>query len=465
VLAADNTALCCSTCHREQRDQLRTPPAHLKNEFFETDDLRAAFGSQHIGKVFKAYRNHPRHLQLYGKSLNQELLGRWLGLTQAQVSKLENGKPEQNLDTLRRYAKALHLPQHLLWFDLPGQSRLDPSISTLEVGDDVQRRDFLTGAVAISAMALLPRSITNAAQIGAVDIDDGWRALRRLIELDDTVGGADGYPLAVNMAKQLQTALNRGSFTQKAEHALQELTAATMEHAAWVAYDGGDTVSARRWWLETNHLAEIAGISEPRVATLAAMSLQASTDPARARETLCLANAARAAAGSAATPTLLSVLAAREAVAHAQSGDREAARASISAARNWLDKGRSGREPVVLDFWGAADLACHETRVALAAGDGRSAERAARTAFDSADKDAFPRNHTIYAARLGQILAQTGQIDEAIAVTSDAVEQVDSVRGSRRIIDDLRWTIQLLDAREYRPAQEFAAAARKVLTV
>jgi hypothetical protein len=200
------------------------------------------------------------------------------------VSKLENGKPEQNLDTLRRYAKALHLPQHLLWFDLPGQSRLDPSISTLEVGDDVQRRDFLTGAVAISAMALLPRSITNAAQIGAVDIADGWRALRRLIELDDTVGGADGYPLAVNMAKQLQTALNRGSFTQKAEHALQELTAATMEHAAWVAYDGGDTVSARRWWLETNHLAEIAGISEPRVATLAAMSLQAKEASPRTAE-------------------------------------------------------------------------------------------------------------------------------------------------------------------------------------
>ena len=52
------------------------------------------------------------------------MLGRWLGLTQAQVSKLENGKPEQNLETLRRFAKILHLPQHLLWFDFPGQSRL-----------------------------------------------------------------------------------------------------------------------------------------------------------------------------------------------------------------------------------------------------------------------------------------------------------------------------------------------------
>ncbi|MBV9314066.1 MAG: helix-turn-helix transcriptional regulator [Pseudonocardia sp.] len=130
MLAADNTARLCSRCHREQRDQLRTPPAKLRHEFFETAELRAAFESQHIGKVFKAYRNHPRHLQLFGKALNQELLGRWLGLTQAQVSKVENGKPEQNLETLRNYARILHLPQHMLWFVLPGQSRLIAAPST-----------------------------------------------------------------------------------------------------------------------------------------------------------------------------------------------------------------------------------------------------------------------------------------------------------------------------------------------
>jgi hypothetical protein len=97
VLAADNTARMCSRCHREKRDELREPPK-LKDEFFETDELRAAFESRHIGEVFKAYRNHPRHLHVYGKALNQELLGRWLGLNQAQVSKLENAaEPEQNL--------------------------------------------------------------------------------------------------------------------------------------------------------------------------------------------------------------------------------------------------------------------------------------------------------------------------------------------------------------------------------
>src|SRR5262245_49217887 len=123
VLAADNTAPLCSRCLREQRDQYRTPPAQ-ENEFFETKEFRAAFESQHMGKVFKAYRNHPHYLQLLGKALSQELLGRWLGLNQAQVSKIETGKPEQNLKILQAQARLLNLPQHLLWFDFPGRTRL-----------------------------------------------------------------------------------------------------------------------------------------------------------------------------------------------------------------------------------------------------------------------------------------------------------------------------------------------------
>ena len=158
VLAADNTARLCGRCRREQRDQLRTPPAQLKDEFFETDEFRVAFTSQHIGKVFKAYRNHPRHLRLFGKALNQELLGRWLGLTQAQVSKIENGKPEQNLETLRNFARILHLPQRFLWFDLPGQSRLNPPGSPRATEDlpvPVSRNDAVIAITGMDTFGLI----------------------------------------------------------------------------------------------------------------------------------------------------------------------------------------------------------------------------------------------------------------------------------------------------------------------
>ncbi|MPZ82276.1 MAG: hypothetical protein GEV28_18510 [Actinophytocola sp.] len=173
MLAADNTARLCSRCHREKRDELRTPPAQLRNEFFETGEFRAAFESQHIGKIFRAYRNHPRHLQLFGKALNQELLGRWLGLTQAQVSKIEHGQPEQNLKTLRNYARILHLPQHLLWFDLAGQSRLSPPQYSRANGNNLivpaSRDDILVAATGMDTLELLQRVRTSAIDSSAVD--------------------------------------------------------------------------------------------------------------------------------------------------------------------------------------------------------------------------------------------------------------------------------------------------------
>jgi tetratricopeptide (TPR) repeat protein len=57
-------------------------------------------------------------------------------LTQAKVSLLENGKAtEQNLETLCHYAEILHLPQRRLWFDLPGQSRIDSQAQSIPAGD------------------------------------------------------------------------------------------------------------------------------------------------------------------------------------------------------------------------------------------------------------------------------------------------------------------------------------------
>ncbi|MCK2240191.1 MULTISPECIES: bacterial transcriptional activator domain-containing protein [unclassified Crossiella] len=174
VLAADNTARLCSSCHRDQRDQLRTPPAQLRNEFFETDEFEAAFQSENIGKVFRAYRNHPRHLQLFGTALTQELLGRWLGLTQAQVSKLEMGlRQEENLSTLRNYAKILHLPQDRLWFDLPGTSRLRLPTSS-RVSASMPSHDGLliasTGLDTVELLSRVRRSAVDPATVDALSI-------------------------------------------------------------------------------------------------------------------------------------------------------------------------------------------------------------------------------------------------------------------------------------------------------
>ena len=65
------------------------------------------------------------------------------------------------------------------------------------------------------------------------------------------------------------------------------------------------------------------------------------------------------------------MLAAREAVGHAQTGDRTAARTALIESRKQLELGPREDDPLWLQFWSPADFACHETRVALAFGDGK----------------------------------------------------------------------------------------------
>jgi tetratricopeptide (TPR) repeat protein len=172
VLAWDNTGNLCSSCVREQRDQLRTSPAHLPDEFWDTDDFKAAFRAQDIGKVLKVYRNHPRHRQLYGRAISQSTLGRWLNLEQSKISRLEGGGPEQNANIVREYATKLNIPQRLLWILPEGESfftiqnrvqaEYGPGIASSglsallgwDMRDEAKRRTFLTQAAGMVGAVL-----------------------------------------------------------------------------------------------------------------------------------------------------------------------------------------------------------------------------------------------------------------------------------------------------------------------
>ncbi len=330
--------------------------------------------------------------------------------------------------------------------------------------DDVDRRTFLTSTIAVAVAAMLPQTVASPAQIGAADVAQCWTGLRRLFELDDHHGGATVYEIAAALANRLQNALRRGTYGPTVAQDLQAVTAASMEHAGWLAYDAGRMDAARRWWLETCHLADVATLPQARVTALTSMALNATTSGSP-REALDFISAAQSIAGGAASPTLLSLLSAREAVALAQTHDSAGAKKAIATARRFLDRGKQPDDPFWLEFWNPADLACHETRVALALGEARNAERFARSAVESSDAATFPRNHAIYELRLGRVLARVGQLDESIAVTGSAINNSEVLSGSRRIAADLHATLNLLDDRDYGPAKTFAQAARKIAPV
>jgi transcriptional regulator with XRE-family HTH domain len=116
-LARDNTDTFCALCRKRARDAALRPPT-VPPDFWDTDQLNNALASWHMGKVIRAYRHHPFHGP---RPLAQELVGSWLGITQAQLSRIEQGRPIQDLDRLTRWAQTLHIPGEYLWFKLPDQ--------------------------------------------------------------------------------------------------------------------------------------------------------------------------------------------------------------------------------------------------------------------------------------------------------------------------------------------------------
>ncbi|MGH3615166.1 MAG: hypothetical protein ACRDRK_21740 [Pseudonocardia sp.] len=340
-----------------------------------------------------------------------------------------------------------------------------PTVVEPSTLDSVDRRSFLTSTAAVAVAAMLPQNIATPGRVGGAEVVQCWSSLRRLFQLDDHHGGGMVYEINAAMATRLQEALHQGTYGQTIAQDFQAVTAATMEHAGWLAYDAGLTNAARRWWLETCHLAEIANLPGARVTALTSMALHATTSGAP-RDALGLIAAARECMGDAASPTLRSLLAAREAVAFSQIRDSSAARRAVTEARRWLlDYEKQQDEALWLQFWNPADLAWHETSVALALGDVKAAEKSARAAVTNSDQTLFPRNHALYTVRLGGILTHRGQLEEAIAVTTTAVKDSDLFSGSRRIMTDLHSTLELLSQQKFAPARTFAEAARKIAPV
>ncbi|MEU6402852.1 XRE family transcriptional regulator [Streptomyces sp. NPDC046985] len=115
-LARDNRGTSCASCLRRREVTAVTQPPDVPAEFWRDDRLREALDTWHMGRVFYAYRVHPRH----GRVLSQKIT-RWLGLTQAQLSRIESATTApQDIGKLTSWARSLRIPEYLLWFKLPG---------------------------------------------------------------------------------------------------------------------------------------------------------------------------------------------------------------------------------------------------------------------------------------------------------------------------------------------------------
>ena len=155
-LARDNADTRCSSC-RSVRNLLAGPPT-VPRSFWDTASMCEALATWHMGRVIYTYRIHPWH----PRQLSQEIVGNWLGLTQAQLSRIENGHAPEEMSKLIHYARVLGIPGELLWFKLPERDGADRDAAQY-------REPALTLPVMVGGQSLLLPIDAEAARAQGLD--------------------------------------------------------------------------------------------------------------------------------------------------------------------------------------------------------------------------------------------------------------------------------------------------------
>lgn len=217
--------------------------------------MREALGSWHMGRVLKAYRTHPWH----AKPVPQETVGHWIGLTQAQLSRIENGPAPQELDKLMRWAHVLGVPGDLLWFKLPAHryENTDRRAARKEEPPDMEameRRAFLARGIAVTVLPALTvddlrhlaAALENAHRYADAHLTQVLRNQLTSLALDD---GSRGAKKALPPVLGILTAIESMSRSAKGP-ARQEILAVgstAAEFAGWLYRDAGMTETSEHW--------------------------------------------------------------------------------------------------------------------------------------------------------------------------------------------------------------------------
>jgi len=266
-LAHDNAGTQCGACERKAAQQRAEPP-EVADGFWHTPAFRDAFNAQHMGHVARAFRRHPLNVTNYGRDgIPQELLGAWLGLTQAQVSRVENGPPIRNLDTLTHWARRLRIPSELLWFKLPGEQVPITSAATRLTG----------GMLGMPPAPAPPRASFQLVPVGdgAVRNPDA-AAMQAFRSADLQAGGGHLYASVIKYLQDDVAPRIFGSNDGADNRAVFTAAAALTEMAGWMAHDAGRDKTAKQHFGRSLALVQVGGDHQLSAHVLGSMSHLAS---------------------------------------------------------------------------------------------------------------------------------------------------------------------------------------------
>jgi tetratricopeptide (TPR) repeat protein len=347
------------------------PPKHPA-EFWEHPELRAAAQERHFGRLLRAYRLVQTPL------VQQTQLARWLGITQGQLSRIERAlEPAHDLVKLQRWARLLHIPTHLLWFELPPDpSELPPCPSlraTVEEpeqdqDEDVHRRDLLKGlkSAGVTAAAAgsglladapwqrLMDSVAKGRPVDAATVQLMQDQTADFFDTQYAVPARHLFDLLTKHRATLATLLSNAR-TEDTRHPLTVMMGETEALIGWLHFDLGQANEATNAWRAALKIAKDTGDRALGAYALANWSYLASSRNDIAPAVRLLRQAEEYVPGSSA-PATRSWIAAREAEELSRLGDETAALRALERAFTAFDFARPRTERAWTGFFTANRL-------------------------------------------------------------------------------------------------------------
>ncbi|WP_162958192.1 hypothetical protein [Nocardia yunnanensis] len=296
-----------------------------------------------------------------------------------------------------------------------------------EEDDDMKRRQlFVAGTVAGLTILAPPR---RAARIGMPEAQRLSKRVGNFVTTEQTVGGGALAQLARADLENAKAALT----TCEIDSAVAPLFASAAGNmavtAGWLYYDNDDQLDARDCYRDAMALANETGDDELAAHTCLNVALQITTQARRgaAHPTSALRSISRAAdlTRRQSSGRIHALIASRQATAYACLGDRSAFARAVATAWREMDLA-SDHEPIE-ECAGWLKFLCHnEIRYHEACGYAYlgEASRAAELFEQVAAERTGQRNAANYRAWLASSLAEVGNIDDAVSVAADVLDNL-----------------------------------------
>ncbi|MEU5943754.1 hypothetical protein ABZ807_32420 [Micromonospora sp. NPDC047548] len=412
--------------------------------FWEHEPVRRALAERHLGRAIRAYRCHPYHGRY---ALPQTVVAGWLGITQAQLSRVENGPPLVHLDRLAHWAQLLGIPPSRLWFALPGRApvaplHVKPRKITHEEGGTTDRRQFhavaaLAGIGASGFLDLLSASAEPPQSVGMEQVRYAGSLVDEFRKADAVVGADALCDAAIQVHERLSAWAAKAAYSRAVGDALQSALADLAIQAAWLAIDADRRAEARPFLNEAITRARIADDSRVEVRALACLSLLLRAD--RPGEAVHCAEAALRASAGWATPRLSTLLHLRAAYAHATLMDSFGFEREMTKARRAFEGGSHQDDLPFISFVSPQEVTGIQGLSYLALDrPGRAAE--SFRAVMAAPSAAHRRNGVYYTVQLARAACRKGDVDEAAGAAMKVLPEVGRVRSGRvsRLLVEVR---------------------------